>query len=168
VPKKPARQALTALQEAFASLVGITGLKLGDAYLEAGYAEPKTKQKLWELASVLRKTPHVSARIDDLRQAAAENTVLDRTWIIERLRANVLDAQQLDDYAASNKALELIGREVFGMFTVRKEIKHGSLNALSPDDLRTRIAQQLRDRGVGEGALAALLKPGRRGVAGTA
>ncbi len=166
--KTPADRQLTALQEAFCQLVAISGLKLGDAYLEAGYAEPKSRQKLWELASTLRRHLQVSARIDALRAAAAEDRELERTWIIEQLRANALDARAALDYGPANKALELIGRELFGMFVLRKEVgKPGAFNALTPDELRKRIADELRKRGISEAALAALLLPGRRGVSGS-
>jgi hypothetical protein len=155
VPKKDASGALTPLEEKFAQLV-VSGRKLADAYVEAGYARPKTLQDLWNKASGLRAKPNVAARIAQLRDAAASHAAMDLAWVLKRLRENDADAASVGDYRASNRALELIGRHL-GIFDVKKAPDIADPTSLTDEDLESIIRRS--------GAAAAGPSARRKGAA---
>lgn len=62
----------------------------------------------------------IRRRVDELKERAATNVVLSREWVLEELIDNAKRAKEGGDYAPSNKALELLGKEI-GMFVERTE-----------------------------------------------
>jgi hypothetical protein len=100
------------------------------AYSAAGFAGQGAAQS----ASRLSKTPVVAARIAELRadwsSTTVQRAVVDRTWVLARLRENVERSMQVVevnsrsgkptgvfkyDGMVANRALELLGKEL-GMF----------------------------------------------------
>jgi phage terminase small subunit len=104
--------------------------KTGEAALVAAGYKPNRSA-----ASRLLTDVNVSARVRELKEAAAEKAVLTQSWVIERLMKNaersmqreaVLDedGKPLGEYRydgnVANRALELLGKEL-GMFVDRSE-----------------------------------------------
>src|SRR5215475_13067374 len=102
--------------EAFAQLIA-SGSTIVDAYEKAGY--PRNRSN----ACRLRLRERVSARIDELvaqksaaaslaELTAAEKAGLDAYWVMRSLRRNSILAARRGDTAASNRAIELIGKHL--------------------------------------------------------
>jgi len=68
----------------------------------------------------LLKVPAVNARVTELRQTVSTGAIvraeLDREFVLRELVDNALKAKQQGHWAASNRALELLGREL-GLFS---------------------------------------------------
>lgn len=82
-------------------------------------------------ASLLAQDKSIVARVDEIISAtremgraatdkAAEALSIDRQWVMARLIENAASARESEDYAPSNRALELLGKEI-GMFVDRSE-----------------------------------------------
>lgn len=157
--------ALTPKQEAFAQAI-VGGKTQADAY-RAAYNTSKMKEStLHELASRLMKKSKISARVAELQalviERLTEKTSIDKAWVMEQLveivkmgkaAEPVRDAEgaAIGEYktnlAASNKALELIGKEIL-MFVDRKEVKHSKLEELSDEELDKTIALKAIELGI--------------------
>jgi phage terminase small subunit len=98
--------------EAFAQALA-KGKSATEAYTEAGYKADRGA------ASRMSANVNVSARVTELQSMAAERVVLSREWIIAKLVENATKTQESNP-SASNKALELLGKEI-GMFVDRSE-----------------------------------------------
>lgn len=90
------------------------GLSAFQAYIEAGYSENRGN------AIRLKAKESVAARVAEIQASAAEKAALTRSWVMRRLAENEREAAASGQFAASNKAIELIGKEL-GMFVERKE-----------------------------------------------
>ena len=97
--------------EAFAQALA-KGKSATDAMKEAGYSDPRNSSRL-------TKNDEIRRRVDELQQMVAERVVVDREWVLAKLIENAKNTQESNP-AASNKALELIGKEL-GMFVDRSE-----------------------------------------------
>ncbi len=117
---------LSQRQEAFCQAVA-KGETVAKAYAIAGY--PPSKGNAYRL----RLRERVTARIDELvvartaeaqRQAlsAAERAGLDHFWVLRSLRRNATLAARAGDRAASNRAVELIGKHL-NMFVDRNVVE---------------------------------------------
>ena len=116
------------------------------AYIDAGFAKVGAAQSASRLlksqragirervAEILQEREQIDAAGTKL---AIERTAITKEWVIERLRENVQRAMQaqpvidragnptgsyVDNGAAANRALELLGKEL-GMFIERRENK---------------------------------------------
>lgn len=97
--------------EAYAQALA-KGKSATEAMREAGYSDPRNSSRL-------TKNDEISARVAELQGMAADRVVVDREWVLAKLIENAKDTQKSNP-AASNKALELIGKEL-GMFVERSE-----------------------------------------------
>lgn len=121
-----------------------SGKSATEAYKVAGYA-PNDGNCIR-----LKGNDRVAARVAELKRGTAEEFILTRQFVLDRLKQNLDRAMQVEDgfrYEGSvaNKALELLGKEV-GMFVERKEVgPPGSFVALLPEKTETaeQWAQQL-------------------------
>ena len=114
---------LTAKQQGYVD-ARMAGANQSDAYRGAYSAGKMTDKQVWEEASKLEKNPKVAQSLAEAREAAAERVVLDRAWVLERLMSNVTNASNVEDYTASNKALELLGKtDELKMFVDRKHVE---------------------------------------------
>jgi hypothetical protein len=102
------------------------GTAITKAYVIAGYPPNKGN------ASRLRLHEGIKARIAELMAqktaavalaelSAAEKAGLDHFWVLRSLRRNATLAARAGDRAASNRAVELIGKHL-GMFVDKKSI----------------------------------------------
>lgn len=98
--------------EAFAQGLA-KGLSASVAYVAAGYRESRSS------ASRLSTNANIVARVAELQAMVAERVVVDRQWVLSKLIENATNTQETNP-SASNKALELIGKEI-GMFVDRTE-----------------------------------------------
>jgi hypothetical protein len=128
-----------ARHERFAQLIaaGETTLK---AFEKAGYKSDAPN------ATRMRNVDKVAKRIDELLTTSAnkvtDQIAFNREWIMDKLRGIVeralpVQAQPSDkpEFAAANRALELLGKEL-GMFVDRKEVRTGSLlDEVEPSEL---------------------------------
>lgn len=115
--------------EAFAQALA-KGKTVDSAYQEAGFKPNRSN------ASRLNANDSIRERVAELQEMASERVVLDREWILARLIENAKDHQKSNP-SASNKALELLGKEV-GMFIERQVTEnhnyHISDSPMSEDD----------------------------------
>ncbi|SRR6266536_599326 len=112
--------------ERFCALVA-DGESATAAYEQAGYRRNDGN------AGALRHREDVSARISELlaeratqnAQATAkaiEELALTKEWVLAELKQNAAAAAKLKQYGPSNRALELLGKEL-GMFIDRSKIE---------------------------------------------
>ena len=99
-------------QEHFAQLVA-TGQTPAQAYAAAGYEE----KTAYTCGPRLLKRPEVRSRVTELQQTAAQTSVsraaLSRDFVVRELMDNALKAKENHEWPASNRALELLGRELY-------------------------------------------------------
>lgn len=98
--------------EAFAQALA-KGKSADEAYQLAGFKANRGN------ASTLKANQNVSDRVAELQAMTAERVVVDREWVLAKLIENATNNQEANPNA-SNKALELIGKEI-GMFVDRTE-----------------------------------------------
>lgn len=92
------------------------------AYMQAYNVTSKLKTTIWPAASKVLNNPKVRARIEKLDRQASKIAVLNHAWVLEQLMHNVARSRASKDFAASNKALELIGKTThLNMFVERQE-----------------------------------------------
>ena len=135
----------------------VAGKTSTDAYRLAGF-KTGTDKSTWASASKLLWTDKVQARIAELRAKVEKIAVVDRAWILSRLRENVdrsmqaepvigRDGKETGEFvyagAVANRALELLGKEA-GMFVDRSELAVKSLDQLPESDLAAIIAEAER------------------------
>lgn len=135
----------------------VAGKSASDAYRLSGFKCGADKS-VWVSASRLLWTDKVQARIAELRKKVEKIAVVDRAWILSRLRENVDRAMQVEPVigrdgketgehvyagAVANRALELLGKEA-GMFVDRTELAVKSLDQLPESDLAAIIAEAER------------------------
>jgi hypothetical protein len=117
------------------------GKSASDAYKGAGFAAS------YPNSSRLQRKDHIGQRVaeildqkrcaaDKAMATAAEKAGLDHFWVLRSLRRNATMAARAGDRAASNRAVELIGRHL-GVFIDKKEIE---INVMDDAD---RYLQQL-------------------------
>lgn len=105
MPKK--RNAITDKQKAFA-LEYMRDSNATRAAIRAGYSE----KAAGVTGHKLLKKAKVRAELKRLRKKLEVSVELTSSWVIEQLKANHEAAQKKKDIAASNKALELIGKHL--------------------------------------------------------
>lgn len=98
--------------EAFAQALA-KGNTADEAYIQAGYAENRGN------ATRLKANESIQTRVAELQGMAADRVVVNREWVLAKLIENAKNTQESNP-GASNKALELIGKEL-GMFVDRSE-----------------------------------------------
>lgn len=118
-----------ARHEAFARELA-KGKAASQAYVAAGYSPNEGN------AIRLKGNEKVAERVAELTEKAADRAVVDKAWILERLKQNAETCMTMDfvrgpngqpttavthNPAAANKALELLGKEL-GMFKDQHEL----------------------------------------------
>jgi hypothetical protein len=128
------------------------GANQTNAYERAGYARDDGH------ASRLAGNGRIKARVQELQADAAklvtDRVALSRSDMIAMLLSDREEARANKQMAVALRAAELLGRELHGMFTERREvIKHDDLRRLSDAELYERAARAAED--IGEPKLAA-------------
>ena len=126
--------------EKFAQLVA-TGHSPARAYAVAGYEE----KTAYTCGPRLLKLPEVRSRVSELQQAVTSSSILcaalNREFVITELKDNALKAKQHQEWSASNRSLELLGREL-GMF-VERPFKLPPNPADWPQEMRDAVIAEL-------------------------
>jgi phage terminase small subunit len=97
-----------------------------EAHELAGYKPHRgNASSLAQDKSILERVSEIQAERAEMdREAtkqATEALAIDKQWVMARLIDNATQAASLEDFGPSNKALELLGKEL-GMFIDRKSI----------------------------------------------
>ena len=121
--------------EQFAQLL-VTGKTPPEAYVAAGYAS----KTAYTCGPRLLKTASVQARVRELQQtvatAAVTRAVLDRAFVLRELMDNALQAKKNGEWSSSNRALELLGKEL-GLFSPAELPWDGDPATLTDQQLAT-------------------------------
>ena len=137
------------------------GCSAVDAHEKAGYKRDDGNAARWA------QKPEVAARTQEIIQEitgkVVESVVVDKAWVLSMLIKNAKRCAEPDPVtgapinpSASNRALELLGRE-FNMFVERREVGlPGEFAALEDDALMDELRTQALELGVEveEGATA--------------
>lgn len=119
--------------ERFAQLV-VIGKSAAEAYVDAGYAG----QAAYTSGPRLLKVSSVRTRVQELQHTitteSASRAAVDREFVLRELVDNALAAKRNGQYSASNKALELLGKEL-GMFWENRLEWDGDPSKLSDQQL---------------------------------
>src|SRR6266516_3187968 len=147
--------------ERFCALVA-EGKSVSAAHEEAGYRRNDGN------AYALRHRDDVSARISELlAERAAQNAeasakavetlALTQEWVLGELKRNAEQAAKLKQYGPSNRALELLGKQL-GMFIDRAEITQANeFKGMSLEEMRQELVMRARRLGL-DRELAGLLE----------
>ena len=111
---------LTAKQEAFAIAVA-TGESQANAYRQAYNANDMLPETIWSRASDVAKKSKVSARVEELRQPAANKAQVTLERHLEALRVLGEKAAEAGLLSAAIRAEELRGKAV-GLYGKRVDV----------------------------------------------
>jgi hypothetical protein len=127
------------------------GANQTDAYERAGYARDDGH------ASRLAGDGRIRARVRELQADAAKHVALSRADMIEMLISDHEEARANKQISAAIRAAELLGRELHGMFTERREVTtRDDIRQLTDAELHEQLAQQVE--AMGEPEFAAKLR----------
>jgi len=131
-------------REAFCRYIGIDGLNASDSYRKAFDTDPINQASIHEQASKLLKIDKVSTRIQELKASVtdrlASEVVWDKAKIISELAINVEASRNVNQFAASSRALELIGKAV-NVFQPETQLISGTVEILHklPDSVLAKL-----------------------------
>lgn len=127
------------------------GANQADAYEAAGYARDDGH------ASRLAGDGRIRGRVREIQAEAAKHVALSRADMIEMLISVHEEARANKQMSAAIRAAELLGRELHGMFTERREVTNrDDIRQLSDAELYERMAQAAE--AIGEPELGAKLR----------
>ncbi len=135
------------------------GKTASEAYELAGFkASRPNASRLQHQENIRQRVAELHAQGAEIAQKAtekaAERLSVDREWVMARLKDNAVSAAAKEDYGPSNRAIELLGKEI-GMFIDRKEVRTGALDGLDArqrDQLRDALQRELDRRDAATGA----------------
>lgn len=114
--------ALTPKQEAFVRAYLETG-NATEAYRRSYDVTGMKEATINREAKSLTDHPKISARLVVVQERATQKAILSRAWVLEQLMENATQAKVKDDFTASNKALELLGKtDELQMFVERSNV----------------------------------------------
>lgn len=125
------------------------GMDVGEAFMKSGYSENKAS------ARILLRRPHIRERIAELENETQQNldteeeeidemseglddlsdiqaVTVTRAFLLKHLADNIVKAKRMGQFSASNKAIEMMGDYLGGMFN-RAAISKGGRNQSNPD-----------------------------------
>ena len=104
-----------------------------DAYRKAYNAEGMSPAAVNVEASRLLDHPTIALRLVEMQNIAAQVAGLSRSWVLQRLMRNVDDAHSKEDFGASTKAIELLGKtDEMRMFVERVETDNKHNHSVEP------------------------------------
>ena len=136
---------LTAKQETFCQLVAIQQYSLTDAYIAAYDTEGMQQNSIYQLSCRLSKQVKVTSRIEalkaDINSKLASEIVFDKRRIISELALNMELGRETKQLAASNQAINLIGKAVGNVFEADSVTVSGTVSVLH--SLSDEVLEQL-------------------------
>ena len=121
---------LTTKQELFSKLVALDGLNPSEAYRQAYDTNPKLQSSIHEQSSKLMSNDKVATRIKELSEAVTSRLVWDKARIVEQLGFNVEASRNANQFAASNRSLELLGKAVGNVFEADTVAVSGTVSVI--------------------------------------
>ena len=121
---------LTTKQELFSKLVALHGLSASEAYRQIYDSNPSNQSSIHEQSSKLMSNSKVSTRIKELSEAVTSRLVWDKAKIMEQLGFNVEASRNVNQFAASNRSLELLGKAVGSVFEPDSVAVTGSVSVI--------------------------------------
>ena len=103
-------------REAFCRYIAIDGLTASDSYRKAFNSNPINQSSTHEQASKLLRVDKVSTRIQQLKETVETRLVWNKAEIMNQLTINVEASRSVNQFAASNRSLELLGKAVGNVF----------------------------------------------------
>tara|TARA_R100000963_G_C4603169_1_gene76150 strand:+ start:168 stop:659 length:492 start_codon:yes stop_codon:yes gene_type:complete len=103
-------------REAFCRYIAIDGLTASDSYRKAFNSNPINQSSIHEQASKLMSNDKVSTRIEALKADISDKLVWNKAEIMNQLAINVEASREANQFAASNRSLELLGKAVGNVF----------------------------------------------------
>ena len=103
-------------QEKFSRLIALDGLSISEAYKQSYNCENMKQDSIYQLSSRLSKQVQITSRIEalkaDISDKLAANVVWDKARIVSELSINVDLGRETKQLAASNQAINLIGKAI--------------------------------------------------------
>lgn len=100
------------------------------AALAAGYSTRNPKV----IGCQLLQIPHVAEAVAAGKRDRADKLSLDATWVLLELVTNVREARAAEDYTASNRALELLGKHL-ALFPEKVQVDYREVAAMTDEEL---------------------------------
>ncbi len=121
---------LTTKQELFSKLVALDGLNPSEAYRQAYDTNPKLQSSIHEQSSKLMSNDKVATRIKELSEAVTSKLVWNKAEIMNQLAINVEASREANQFAASNRSLELLGKAVGNVFEADTVAVSGTVSVI--------------------------------------
>ena len=121
---------LTTKQELFSKLVALDGLSASEAYRQIYDTNPINQSSIHEQASRLLSNDKVSTRIKELSEAVTSKLVWDKAEIVNQLAINVEASRNVNQFSASNRSLELIGKAIGSVFEPEIQQVNGTVSVI--------------------------------------
>ena len=135
-------------REAFCRYIAIDGLTASDSYRKAFNSNPINQSSIHEQSSKLMSNDKVSTRIQELKEAVTSKLVWDKARIVEQLGFNVEASRNVNQFAASNRSLELLGKAVGNVFEADTVAVSGTVSVIH--SLSDAVLDQLAAMGAPE------------------
>lgn len=119
------------------------GLPASAAYMEAGYQDNRGN------ACRMKAYEDVSQRIGEIQEEKARRVNLSRADLLEMMLDDRELARRESQSAAAIRASELLGRELAGLYTERRDVtQRDATVAMSDQELHDKLAALLNDPSV--------------------
>jgi len=117
-------------REAFCRYIAIDGLTASDSYRKAFNTNPINQSSIHEQASKLMSNDKVSTRIEALKADISDKLVWNKAEIMNQLAINVEASREANQFAASNRSLELLGKAVGNVFEADTVAVSGTVSVI--------------------------------------
>ena len=135
-------------REAFCRYIAIDGLTASDSYRKAFNTNPINQSSIHEQASKLMSNDKVSTRIEALKADISDKLVWNKAEIMNQLAINVEASREANQFAASNRSLELLGKAVGNVFEADTVAVSGTVSVIH--SLSDAVLDQLAAMGPSE------------------
>ena len=135
-------------REAFCRYIAIDGLTASDSYRKAFNSNPINQSSIHEQASKLMSNDKVSTRIEALKADISDKLVWNKAEIMNQLAINVEASREANQFAASNRSLELLGKAVGNVFEADTVAVSGTVSVIH--SLSDAVLDQLAAMGPSE------------------
>ena len=121
---------LSMKREAFCQILVTESCNPTEAYRKAYNVTSDRKATHTEAASRLMKDSNVSARIEALKADISDKLVWNKAEIMNQLAINVEASRNVNQFAASNRSLELLGKAVGNVFEAETIAVSGTVSVI--------------------------------------
>jgi len=121
---------LSAKRQSFCRYIAIDNLNPTEAYRKAYNVTSERKSTATEAASRLMKDSNVTAMIQTLQADIRDKVVWNKARIVSELGINAEASREANQFAASNRSLELIGKAVGSVFEPETQLISGTVSVI--------------------------------------